>query len=78
MTIKTQPQCRDCQKKFHTRTAHSHLKSRISKADTIPRRTPTSMLLVSATAGYDDTKTVYTLMPKNATLRDIDEMLRTT
>ena len=39
------------------------------------------MLLVSATAGYDDTKTVYalyTLMPKNATLRDIDELLKET
>lgn len=36
------------------------------------------MFLVSATAGYDDTKTVYalyTLMPKNATLREIDELV---
>ena len=81
MTIRTQSQCLGCQKTLHTRTARRHLKSCIAKADTPPRRTPRPMLLVSATADYGYTKNayaLYTLMPKNATLRDIDELLRET
>ena len=81
MTIRTQSQCLGCRKTLHTRTARSHLKSCITKTDTTLRSTPKPMLLVSATAGYGDTKTVYalyTLMPKNVTLRDIDELLRAT
>lgn len=58
MTIRTQSQCLGCQNTVHTRTARSHLKSCITKTDTTPQSTPKPMLLVSATAGYDDTKTV--------------------
>ena len=79
MTIRTQSQCLGCQKTLHTKGARTHLKSCIAKAETPPGRTTKPMLLVSATAGCDETKTVYalyTLMPKNATLRDIDELLR--
>ena len=78
MTIRTQSQCLGCQKTLNTKGARTHLKSCIARAEI---RTSKPMLLVSATAGYDDTKTVYalyTLMPKNATLRDIDELLRET
>ena len=76
MTIRTQCQCLGCRKTLNTKAARNHLKSCIARAEI---RTSKPMLLVSATAGYDDTKTVYalyTLMPKNATLRDIDELLR--
>ena len=81
MTIRTQSQCLGCLKTLHTKGARTHLKSCIAKAEMLEDRTPKPMLLVSATACYDDTKTVYalyTLMPKNATLRDIDELLRET
>ena len=81
MTIRVQSQCLGCQITLHTKTARSHLKSCIARTDTTPRNKPKPMLLVSATAGYDDTKTVYalyTLMPKNATLRDIHELLEET
>ena len=81
MTIRTQCQCLGCRKTFHTKAARTHLRSCIAKAEMPEGRTPKPMLLVSATAGYDDTKTVYalyTLMPKNVTLRDIDELLRET
>ena len=81
MTIRTQSQCLGCRKTFHTKAVRNHLKSCIATAETPLGKTPKPMLLVSATAGYDDTKTVYalyTLMTKNATLRDIDELLRQT
>ena len=81
MTIRTQSQCLGCRKTLNTKAARNHLKSCIAKAEIPPGRTPKPMLLVSATAGYDNTKTVYvlyTLMPKNVTLRDIDELLRET
>ena len=81
MPIRTQSQCLGCRKTLNTKAARNHLKSCIAKAEVPTGRTPKPMLLVSATAGYDDTKTVYalyTLMPKNATLRDIDELLRET
>ena len=81
MTIRTQSQCLGCRKTLQTKTARTHLKSCIAAAKMPEGRRRKPMLIVSATAGYDDTKTVYalyTLMPKNATLRDIDELLRET
>ena len=81
MTIRTQSQCLGCLKTLNTKGARTHLKNCITRAETPKGRTPKPMLLVSATARYDDTKTVYalyTLMPKNATLRDIDELIRET
>ena len=78
MTISTQSQCLGCRKTLNTKAAHAHLKSCIARAEMPVGRTTKHMLLVSATAGYDDTKTVYalyTLMPKNVTLRYIDEIL---
>ena len=81
MTIKTQSQCLGCRKTLNTKAARNHLKTCIEKAEIPPGRTPKPMFLVSATAGFNDTNTVYalyTLMPNNATLRDIDELLRET
>ena len=81
MTIRSQSQCLGYLKTLHTKSARTHLKSCIAKAKMPEHRPPKPMLLVSVTAGYDGTKTVYalyTLMPKNATLRDIDELLRKT
>ena len=78
MAIRTQSQCLGCQKTLNTKGAHTHLKSCIARAEI---RTSKPMFLVSATADYDGTKTVYalyTLIPKNATLRDIDKLLRET
>ena len=76
MTVKTQSQCLGCRKQLHNRSARKHLNTCIAKAGATA---PKPMLLVSATASYGHTKNVYvlyTLMPKNATLRDIDEFLK--
>ncbi len=81
MTIRGQSQCLGCRKTLNTKAARNHLKRCIAKAEIPEGRTPKPMFLVSASADYYHTKTVcalYTLMPKNATLRDIDELLRET
>ena len=61
MTIKAHSQCLGCRRTINTKAARNHLKSCIARTEMPPGRRSKPMLLVSATAGYDDTKTVYAL-----------------
>lgn len=81
MTVSNQSHCLGCRMTLQTSTARRHLESCIAAAETPGGRNPKPMLMVSATAGQEDDKCVYALyalMPKLATLREIDELLRKT